>query len=112
MKIYVDKLPKSCMTCPCFHFGGDFSCGLDNGCNDYFRDEIDGGVCPLESIADHDKQVRAELLEETKSALREKVVKMQCDTYSYPQNAVCWEDLVTVLKRLLEKKGNRNDSPT
>ena len=53
MKIYVDKLPKSCMTCPCFHFGGDFSCGLDNGCNDYFRDEIDGGVCPLESIADH-----------------------------------------------------------
>lgn len=60
MKIYVDELPKSCSKC-------EF-CDKDNGlCNilgQCFRDGYDYSDCPLQSLADHDKQVRNEVCEE------------------------------------------------
>ena len=71
MTIYVSELPKNCMSCPCFQSSGDFCCGLDDGCNDYFCDEIDGGVCPLQSLSDHTKQVRKEVCEEIKKKVLE-----------------------------------------
>lgn len=61
MKVYVDELPKECFGCPCFRNDIEFPCGLSDGTNDYFLDEIDGGNCPLQTIADHDKEVRKQV---------------------------------------------------
>ena len=69
MKVYVDELPKDCWECPCFRNDIDFPCGLGDGTQDYFLDEIDGGKCPLKSLADYTKQVREEVVNE----IREKV---------------------------------------
>lgn len=49
MKVYVSKKPKNCFECPCFS-NMECCCNLDDGTNDYFLDEIDGGECPLQSI--------------------------------------------------------------
>lgn len=59
MKVYVDELPKDCWNCPCFKNDVEFSCGLSDGIQDYFLDEIDGGQCPLIPITNYDKQVKA-----------------------------------------------------
>lgn len=64
MKVYVDELPKECFECPCFRNDIEFPCGLSDGTDDYFLDEIDGGNCPLQTIADHDKQVRKQVCDE------------------------------------------------
>jgi hypothetical protein len=67
MKIYVDELPKSCDKC-------EF-CDKDNGlCNilgQYFRDGYDYTDCPLQSLADHDKQVRKEVCEGIKNKIEQ-----------------------------------------
>ncbi len=63
MKVYVDKLPKSCLECPCFQYEIECGCGLDDGTKDYFLDEIDGGECPLKSLTEHDKQIKKEMCE-------------------------------------------------
>lgn len=81
MKVYVDKLPKNCFECPCFRDDIDFPCGLSDGTKDYFLDEIDGGVCPLKSLAKHDKQVRKEMgeaivsLEKENESLKNELIK-------------------------------------
>ena len=64
MKVYVDKLPKECFECPCFRNDIEFPCGLSDGTDDYFLDELDGGNCPLQTIADHDKEVRKQVCDE------------------------------------------------
>jgi len=53
MEIYVDKLPKCCWECPCFRSELELSCGLDEGEQYYFLDEIEGGNCPLKLIDDY-----------------------------------------------------------
>lgn len=57
MKIYIDKVPKDCWECPCFKNDIEMSCGLDDGIHNYFKDEIDGGKCPIISIRTHDRRV-------------------------------------------------------
>lgn len=58
MELYVKgEMPKSCWECPCFKNDIECCCGLDDGTNDYFLDEIDGGECPLKSLDEHDKYV-------------------------------------------------------
>lgn len=69
MKVYVDELPKNCFECPCFGNDIDFLCGLNDGTKDYYLDEIDGGECPLQSLADYTKQVRKEVVQEVKEKL-------------------------------------------
>ncbi len=55
MELYVKgELPKSCWECPCFRNDLEQGCGLDDEGKDYFLDEIDGGECPLKSLAEHD----------------------------------------------------------
>lgn len=71
MEMYVDKMPKDCWHCPCFRDNIDFPCGLGDGVKDYYLDEIDGGECPLKSIAEHDKQVRKEVCEEIRKTIFE-----------------------------------------
>ena len=86
MKVYVDELPKSCFECPCFGNDIDFPCGLSDGSKDYFLDEIDGGECPLKSLADHDRQVRKEVIEGVKAVIDD-IDKYGCvkgkDIYDY-----------------------------
>ena len=53
LEVYFSKLPKSCLECPCFQ-SDEMCCGLDDGTQDYFKDEIDGGKCPLKKIRSHD----------------------------------------------------------
>lgn len=60
MKVYVDEMPKRCSDCPCFQDDIEWNCGIDDGTNYYFLDEIDGGACPLHSLTDHDQQVRVD----------------------------------------------------
>ena len=66
MKIYVDELPKDCIDCPC---ESEYYCNLlkeDIGCCKW--GEIHKN-CPLQSIADHDKQVRKEVCEKIKKQI-------------------------------------------
>lgn len=49
LEVYFSKLPKSCLECPCFQ-SDEMRCGLDDGTQDYFKDEIDGGKCPLKKF--------------------------------------------------------------
>lgn len=60
MKIYVDKLPKSCWECPCLKSDIEQGCGLDDEYKDYFLDEIDGGECPLHTVEEvqNEKAIR------------------------------------------------------
>lgn len=54
MKVYVDEFPKDCLDCPC---ECEYYCNLiheDVGCSKYGEIHKE---CPLQSIADHDKQV-------------------------------------------------------
>lgn len=52
LEVYFSKLPKSCLECPCFQ-NDEMCCGLDDGTQDFFKDEIDGGKCPLKEIHSH-----------------------------------------------------------
>ena len=74
-EIYIKgEMPKSCWECPCFRNDLEQPCGLDNEDKGYFLDEIDGGECPLKSLADHDKQIRKEVVQE----IKEQVVEATC----------------------------------
>ena len=53
LEVYFSKLPKSCLECPCFQYD-EMCCGLDDETHGYFKDEIDGGKCPLKKIQSHD----------------------------------------------------------
>ena len=57
MKVYVDELPKYCWDCP-IHDGENGWCKILVCYTDYIPKE-----CPLQPIADHDKQVRKEVCE-------------------------------------------------
>ena len=67
--LYVQgNLPKNCLECPCFNCY-QLCCGLEDGENDYFKDEIDGGICPLKET----KQLINEVL---------KKIKIKLESYS------------------------------
>lgn len=63
MKVYVDKLPENCGKC-CF---GDAFCCINNN---YILDLVclnkKSKDCPLQSLSDHTKQVRKEVVQEIK----------------------------------------------
>ena len=68
MKVYVDELPKDCIDCPC---ESEYYCNLlneDVGCCKW--GEIHKN-CPLQSLSDHDKQVRKEVCKEIRKTLFE-----------------------------------------
>ena len=54
LEVYFSKLPKSCFECPCFKNDLEFPCGLSDGTQDFFKDEIDGDKCPLKKIQSRD----------------------------------------------------------
>lgn len=72
--MYVDELPKSCWECPCFKNNLEFPCGLSDGTQDYFKDEIDGENCPLKSIKTHDRELVKKVCEKIREYLRTQVI--------------------------------------
>ena len=105
MKVYVDELPKDCWNCPCFKNDINFPCGLSDGTQDYFLDEMDGGECPLLSLLDYTKQVRKEVCEEIGEQLGLRVNgkwQVVCDG--------CMTGDKTIMAVLDQIQGQSNDS--
>lgn len=101
MKVYVEELPKDCLDCPC---ESEYYCNLlkeNVGCCKW--GEINKN-CPLQPIADYTKQVRKEVAEEIKSALRKNVAKMMGYRHCYPESAIYWDEVVAILDKIGEKK--------
>lgn len=72
MKVYVDELPKICKDCNCLN-------RVNGRCqllHLYVDEDEKQEDCPLESIADHDKKVRAEVVAENQS-LKERWEKLK-----------------------------------
>ena len=85
MKVYVDELPKDCIDCPC---ESEYYCNLlneDVGCCKW--GEIHKN-CPLQSLSDHDNQVRKEVVEDIKERLKKANLEIMSpiDLYSYTDN--------------------------
>lgn len=59
MTIYIDKLPEDCLDCPCEN--EDYCDLLNEGIGCKFGEKHKD--CPLKTIAEHDKQVKKELLD-------------------------------------------------
>lgn len=100
MKVYVDELPKDCIGCPC---ESEYYCNLlkeDIGCCKW--GEIHKN-CPLQTISNHDKQVRKEVCETIKSNLLDfshsywKVFKQNGKQYMTD------DDLIDCLNEILDK---------
>ncbi len=63
MKVYVDELPESCCDCPC----DDDSLGCYFGLDSELHKRAEW--CPLQTISEHDKQVRKEVVQEIREQL-------------------------------------------
>ena len=83
MKVYVDELPKCCSDCPCCNDCMDYGCfcNLDDIhlTYDYFAKKRPAN-CPLQTISEHDKQVRKEVIKE--------LVDMVGDYWTVPMGKV------------------------
>lgn len=79
MKVYVDELPKICEKCEFYECQTDTvgEWGIEKHrhiCK--INGSLIQGICPLHSLADHDKKVRAEVVEENQ-ALKERWGKLK-----------------------------------
>ena len=89
MRIYVDELPKDCWDCP-MHDGETGQCKMLVCYTDYIPKN-----CPLQSLADHTKQVRKEVCNDFKSRfLATCQIEKGCDTASFS---------LEVLNRILDQ---------
>ena len=72
MRIFVDELPKDCASCKHYHMNcaDGYSCSkLRKEIHPNFSEGIGyrHQDCPLQSLADHDKQVRKDVCEKIKN---------------------------------------------
>lgn len=96
-KVWVEKMPESCWECPCFKNDIDFPCGLSDGTQDYFRDEIDGVNCPLQSIKEHDNELDddSQCVAELKTKLEQaktKIKEFETENKRLEQIATAWSE--------------------
>ena len=92
MKVYVDgKLPKSCEKCEFYERETELvgEWGMENHrhiCK--INGSLIQGICPLQSLADHDKQLRNGVVEEIKERLKKANLEIMSpiDLYSYTDN--------------------------
>ena len=58
MKLFVKakEKPKCCFECPCFQNDVEHCCGLSEGDEDYFLDDIEGDNCPLCSLEEYEEK--------------------------------------------------------
>ena len=98
MKVYVDELPKSCGDCVfCKQTEYYYYCDKLHTKLGYINKEKD---CPLQSLADHDKQVRKEVCDDFKSRfLAVCQIEKGCDTASFS---------LEVLNRILDQIQGEN----
>ena len=91
MKVYVEKLPKGCLSCPYIVDKGDYDLCAIKDCviDDAFK-YIDKRKksCPLLSLSDYTKQVRKEVVEDIKERLKKANLEIMSpiDLYSYTDN--------------------------
>ena len=85
MKVYVSELPKSCRDCPCMERDGYgfYTCLLYYkkhemllDCEDY--KDSRPNECLLQSLAEHDKQVRKEVLGKLMNMLGDRAELIEC----------------------------------
>lgn len=82
MKVYVDELPECCCECACCNHDVDYGACCNLGAFDYGSDHqtlYKHPRCPLQSLTDHDKQVRKKVCEK----ISEKVKNFN-KVYLYP----------------------------
>lgn len=103
-EIYIKgEMPKSCWECPCFRNDLEQPCGLDDEDKGYFLDEIDGGECPLKALAEHDKQIRKEVVQEIKDIAGdyfELPICYNCGETSNDDVILTGNDLTEILERI------------
>lgn len=116
MKVYVDELPKDCWNCEFLdkynkNYEGCYCaiCQREFNDEDIYVSEFSfehkkAECCPLQSLADHDKQVREEVFEEIrKLAINEFLI---CDEdYNTIYKDVCVSSvaLTKILEQILSK---------
>lgn len=80
MKVYVDELPKSCNDCKFRVYIAHYQNGWEHSeryCSivkDSYDCKCSKERCPLQSLAEHDKQVRKQVCDELKQKLKEHLI--------------------------------------
>lgn len=116
MKVYVNELPNSCADCEWFTPN---HCSKDgrNFCliarmpfynteedrkitRGQHKDSLSDFECPLQSLADHDKQTIKDFTQSVKGALIDKIKLMKNEEHCYLQKVVKWEDIIYILNKL------------
>ena len=93
MEYFVDEMPRDCASCKHYHM----NCADGYSCSK-LRKEIHPNFsegmgyrhqdCPLQSLSDHDNQVRKEVVEDIKERLKKANLEIMSpiDLYSYTDN--------------------------
>lgn len=110
MKVYVDKLPKSCEECPMCRSGNlklqkkgryveAHTCVFGQYKYQTIDDEID--TCPLKPLAEHTKEVREEMRKSIKEIIESDCVKyLDFDRDEY---AIDYEEFRSILDQIQSK---------
>ena len=93
MEYFVDEMPRDCASCKHYHMNcaDGYSCSkLRKEIHPNFSEGIGyrHQDCPLQSLYDHDKQVRKEVVEDIKERLKKANLEIMSpiDLYSYTDN--------------------------
>ena len=110
MKIYIDELPKKCEDCP--------FCKLDTYVDVYGYQTnshecvLDGSMltnsCPLQSLADHDNQIRKQVCEEFREIVRQKYpicyINMREKLFNSDEITISFKKVSEILDQIKEKR--------
>ena len=93
MEYFVDEMPRDCASCKHYHMNcaDGYSCSkLRKEIHPNFSEGIGyrHQDCPLQSLSDHDKQLRNGVVEEIKERLKKANLEIMSpiDLYSYTDN--------------------------
>ena len=93
MEYFVDEMPRDCASCKHYHMNcaDGYSCSkLKKEIHPNFSEGIGyrHQDCPLQSLSDHDNQVRKEVVEDIKERLKKANLEIMSpiDLYSYTDN--------------------------
>ena len=93
MEYFVDEMPRDCASCKHYHMNcaDGYSCSkLRKEIHPNFSEGIGyrHQDCPLQSLSDHDNQVRKEVVEDIKERLKRANLEIMSpiDLYSYTDN--------------------------
>ena len=93
MEYFVDEMPRDCASCKHYHMNcaDGYSCSkLRKEIHPNFSEGIGyrHQDCPLQSLSDHDNQVRKEVVDDIKERLKKANLEIMSpiDLYSYTDN--------------------------